>query len=349
VQHILVIRFGSLGDLCLLAWSLARLRAGGDGRQHVTLATKAAFADLMAAVPGIDAVVSLDGASVPAVADLAHRLRRRRFDVIVDAHNILRGHLLLALMRRRPDLRLAKDTAARLALLVAGHRPARLTRTMRDRFDELLAPLRPAGIYAATPPVAPLGALAAGDGATDPPSDPPLGLAPGARWDTKRWPEERFAALVTAWRSRTRAPLRIFIGPDELAWFKGSALARSIERTSASTLIAGRPLRDVAAQLGGCAALVTNDSGLMHLAEATGTPVFALFGPTVREFGYFPSLPDSRVFETDLDCRPCSRNGKRPCHRGDLACLTRIPAATILDALANSRSWPPPRKDADDA
>lgn len=343
MQRILVIRFGSLGDLCLLAWSLARLRAGGEGRQHVTLATKAAFAELMAAVPGVDDVVALAGTGPTAVADLAGRLRQRRFDVVVDAHNILRGHLLLALCRRRADHRLAKDTVARLALLLARRRPPGLRRTMRDRFDALFAPLLPPGVYAGTPPRAPLAELAAA-GEAGAPREPVLGIAPGARWATKRWPEARFAELVTSWRSRSRAPLRIFLGPNEQSWFPDGELARVLARTPAVTLIREQALTTVAAQLAGCAALVTNDSGLLHLAEATGTPVFALFGPTVRAFGYFPALPQSRVFEIDLACRPCSRNGKRPCYRGDLACLTRIASAPVLDALARSRSWPPPNE-----
>jgi heptosyltransferase-2 len=70
------------------------------------------------------------------------------------------------------------------------------------------------------------------------------------------------------------------------------------------------------------------------MAEAVGTPVLALFGPTVREFGYFPIRPGSRVMERSLDCRPCSRNGKRPCHRGDLACLRDIPPDEVLAALS---------------
>ena len=73
--------------------------------------------------------------------------------------------------------------------------------------------------------------------------------------------------------------------------------------------------------------------GLLHLAEGVGTPVVALFGPTVRAFGYFPVHPRSRVLETDLDCRPCSRNGKRPCHRGDLACLADTPAEAVWAAV----------------
>ena len=63
------------------------------------------------------------------------------------------------------------------------------------------------------------------------------------------------------------------------------------------------------------------------------TTRLSMFGPTVRAFGYAPLLPRSVLLERDLDCRPCSRTGARPCHRGDLACLQGIPPATVLDAL----------------
>jgi len=59
----------------------------------------------------------------------------------------------------------------------------------------------------------------------------------------------------------------------------------------------------------------------------------------VREFGYFPTLSASRVMEIDLSCRPCSRNGKRSCFRGDLACLDRIAPSAVLQALLNLPPW----------
>ena len=87
---------------------------------------------------------------------------------------------------------------------------------------------------------------------------------------------------------------------------------------------------------------MTNDSAPLHLAEAVGTPVIAFFGPTVREFhGYFPRLPASRALETPLPCRPCSRNGKRPCPYGTKECLTSIEPSMaleeILQALGETR------------
>jgi heptosyltransferase-2 len=87
------------------------------------------------------------------------------------------------------------------------------------------------------------------------------------------------------------------------------------------------------ALLRSCRLLITNDTAALHLAEAVSTPVVAIFGPTVREFGYFPRLPRSIMLETDLPCRPCSRNGAKPCPLGTKECLTAITPDMVLDAV----------------
>ncbi len=326
MHRVLVIRFGSLGDLCLLAWSLTRWSRGegGEGRE-VTLVTKAAFAPLLEQVPGIDRVVALPtGAGLGGLRRLAGQLRAENFDTIIDAHGILRSHLLLAFMGRRPATRLQKDTAARLRLLGFGHRSERLNRTMAERFDALFAPLDPLG--GAVPPLRHLAEEATR-------RKGPLGLAPGAQWNTKRWPEEHFAALLRAHLEGGGGAVRIYLGPREELWFPDGPLARVAAHDSRVAIIRDRSLVEVAASLAECRQLVTNDSGLLHMAEAVGTPVVAFFGPTVRQFGYFPRLEGSTVLETELECRPCSRNGKKTCHRGDLACLRRIAPEAALEYL----------------
>ena len=78
-----------------------------------------------------------------------------------------------------------------------------------------------------------------------------------------------------------------------------------------------------------CRVLVGNDSGLLHLAEAVGTPVVALFGPTVRAWGYFPWREESRILEHELECRPCSKMGEKPCRLPEKICLTRTSVETV--------------------
>jgi len=331
-RDILVVRFGSLGDLCLLGWALARLfdRSGGTA-PRVTLVTKSAFAPLMEQVRGIHQVIPLKGSGVADVTRLAGELRHQSWDLVIDAHNILRGHLLFGMMRRRPDRRLAKDTAARLAFMRLGRRQGSLDRTMHDRFEELTADLAPELNDDTSGTLPPLASLSSR------PSGEILAFAPGAQWDTKRWPEKNFVALLNMHLRDHPGSIRIFLGPREENWFTGSSLEKAAAGSDRTEIIRGRSLTEVAALLSGCSRLVTNDSGLLHVAEAVGTPVLAFFGPTVREFGYYPVLEGSRVLERPLDCRPCSRNGKRPCHRGDLACLRDISPETAYAALVDMK------------
>ena len=333
-HDILVVRFGSLGDLCLLGWALARLSdRSGEEKIRVTLVTKPAFAPLMENIRGIHRVIPLPGSGPGAIVKLAAELRKSSWDMVIDAHNILRGHLLLGMMGRRPDRRLAKDTAARLAFMRTGHLGDSLKRTMHDRFEELTAGLAPGGDHDVEifPPLASLAAMPSGDAAGD-----ILGLAPGAQWDTKRWPENNFLTLAQLYLEDHPGTVRIFLGPREDQWFTGGPLDLAAKNEPRIQIIRDRSLPEVATLLSECSRLVTNDSGLLHVAEAVGTPVLAFFGPTVREFGYYPVLAESREMEKTLECRPCSRNGKRPCHRGDLACLQDIrpsEAYSVLSAM----------------
>lgn len=335
MREILVVRFGSLGDVCLLGWTLRRFApAAATGACRVTLVTKPAFADLAGRFDGVGRVVTLPGRGLADLHNLARTLRRQRWDAVLDAHAVLRSHVLLALLGRRPDARLAKHTVARLKLLRGGAASPALARSMRDRFDALTAPVAHDASGPAGPPLA--GTVAEAAPAA-------LGIAPGAQWDPKRWPEEHFVDLVTAFRRHSPAPVRVFLGPRE-AWFDGGRFAQALATLGDAEILRGRPLPEVAAALAGCRVVVCNDSGLMHLAEAVGTPVVAFFGPTVRAFGYFPSLPESVVLEdSGLACRPCSRNGKRPCWRGDLACLRSLAAEPALAAVLARGPWAPQR------
>jgi heptosyltransferase II len=72
----------------------------------------------------------------------------------------------------------------------------------------------------------------------------------------------------------------------------------------------------------------------LHLAEALGIPCTALFGPTVKDFGFFPQGPGHRVFELNLDCRPCSVHGTEKCPLGHHHCLLQLDPADISRHLA---------------
>ena len=81
-------------------------------------------------------------------------------------------------------------------------------------------------------------------------------------------------------------------------------------------------------------AAVTNDSGLMHMATAVNIPVVAIFGSTVREFGFFPYRSKSTVMENkQLSCRPCTHIGRKSCPKKHFKCMIEIKSDDVYQAL----------------
>jgi ADP-heptose:LPS heptosyltransferase len=91
-------------------------------------------------------------------------------------------------------------------------------------------------------------------------------------------------------------------------------------------------LRTTCAILSHAAVLVSADSGPIHLAAAVGTPVVALFGPTSREWGFYPFGPEDRVMEQALSCRPCSLHGEKEC-ACQRECLKSISPENVLGKI----------------
>jgi heptosyltransferase II len=101
-----------------------------------------------------------------------------------------------------------------------------------------------------------------------------VALCPGAAGPGKRWPVERFAELARRLRARG-VEVWVLGGPDERA----SAAEISNDGTSARDL-SGEDLRNAVLALAAADAAVANDSGLLHVAAALGTPAVGLYGPT---------------------------------------------------------------------
>lgn len=157
-----------------------------------------------------------------------------------------------------------------------------------------------------------------------------LGLCPGARHFTKRWPRERYAALAGALVERGQQVL--LFGAKEDAGLRDALPAHV--RPAVFEYCGEFSLLETAAAMEHCTAVVANDSGLMHLATAVRRPVVALFGSTVREFGFFPYNSPASVLEVqDLACRPCTFIGRASCPRGHFRCMRAIDVPDVLDAL----------------
>lgn len=139
-----------------------------------------------------------------------------------------------------------------------------------------------------------------------------VALAPGSIWGTKKWPY--YAELAAALGRQV-----VVIGGKEDAAL-GEAIVAAAPDTAKSA-VGQLSLRESAALIRRARLLVTNDSAPLHLATAVGTPILAIFGPTVPAFGYGPVRAGDRVAEIDLACRPCSSHGPQVCPLGHHRCM----------------------------
>jgi heptosyltransferase-2 len=160
------------------------------------------------------------------------------------------------------------------------------------------------------------------------PGRPLLVLAPGAGRRTKRWPADRFAEVGAHFARRGYA-VALAGGPADAG---ACAAAAARLGSPAADLSGALSLTETAALIGRGALLVTNDTGVMHLASALGVPAAAVFGPTTRHFGFFPFRAPARVVERELACRPCSYHGTDRCPRTHFRCMLDVPARDVIAA-----------------
>ena len=329
----LVFRLSALGDVVLTSGPMRHWHNAHGWRFHVL--TKEVFAPVFDNNPVVERVVTA------APADLAMPRMRAWFAELarayagwglLDLHGTMRSSLL-GMFWKGPVRRYAKYGFARRAFLLSGGRlggetlravnvpqryalaveetapPARelvpamyLAEREQDWAKSFLANLFGDDVLR----------NASGNGGC-------VAVHPFASHSHKAWPRgsyERLLALLDA-----RGIPWIVLG-------RGEALRPG----NPGDLTNATSLRESAALLGASSALVTADSGPMHLATAVGTPVVGLFGPTTREWGFFPSGPQDRVLEHALPCRPCSLHGKKGCTRNG-ECLSLTEPETVVAAL----------------
>jgi heptosyltransferase-2 len=155
---------------------------------------------------------------------------------------------------------------------------------------------------------------------------PVIGFCPGAEFgDAKKWPEAHFGALA-----------KQLIDQGYRIWIFGAPADQATGEFIVS--IAGKDCINLAGQtsilealdlLAICQTVVSNDSGLMHLAAAVGTRVVAIYGSTSPAFTP-PISETAHIVSQGLDCSPCFQ---RTCPLGHKNCLNKLMPEQVLERL----------------
>lgn len=156
---------------------------------------------------------------------------------------------------------------------------------------------------------------------------PVVGFMPGAEYGpAKCWPQENFAHLAQRLIEQGK---QVWLFGSERDWPVCEDIAAVVDRAELVNLAGKTRLEDAIDLIALVETAVTNDSGLMHIAAATGRKVIAIYGSSSPE--YTPPLTHkAEVVYLGLDCSPCF---ERECPLGHYRCLREITVDRVLDHL----------------
>ncbi len=337
-MRLLLVKLSALGDVIHTLPTLEALRRGFP-RAHLAWLVEEAAAPLVFGHPAVDEVLVVRRRSwleawgrrggrrqaAREVRGLIRNLREPGFDIVLDLQGLLKSAVWTAVARSPRKVGYDRTREGSYLALTERLPPfdpeAHAVRRYLNAAYHLGAP--------EGPPVFRV-PLTAGTGEWLAPvweeaPGPLVVMHPGARWATKLWPEEKWAALAD--RLQRRGPLRVV--------FTGSradrpAIARIRGQMRTPTLdLAGRTtLLELARLLSQAHLAITTDTGPMHLAAAVGTRVAALFGPTAP--GRTGPFGEGHiVVRRGLDCSPCFRKQCPEPH-----CLSGLTVAEVESAAA---------------
>ncbi len=171
-----------------------------------------------------------------------------------------------------------------------------------------------------------------------------IAVAPGAAYATKQAPQSLLKTILELFHSQCLKDPSLahesigllFVGNEKEREIAVSILDQIDWKGPVLNLAGKLNLWETSLALREVEVLVSNDSALLHIAEAVGVPVAALFGPTVEGFGFPPWRSQSRSFSANLGCRPCSKHGKQDCRYGDKLCFGLIQPAQVVEHLRST-------------
>ena len=330
LKKILIIRFSSIGDIVLTTPVIRCIRK----QMPVAIIhylTKEKFKAVIEQNPYIDAIFTIKNEIDEVLLDLIGE----RYDFIIDLHNNLRTwRVKMAL--HSPSKAFNKlnfhkwlKVNLKIDLLPAKH--------IVDRYLDAASPL---------------GITNDGSG-LDFFLDPELSetrfslpesfqngylaIVIGGQHKTKIYPVDQLIALCL----KVKDPIVLLGGPDDVENGELISKEAGLHVFNACGIYS---LMESAWLIAGASHVITNDTGLMHIAAALRKDITSVWGNTIPEFGMYPYFPKDSIARNNmlevkgLSCRPCSKIGFKQCPKGHFKCMREIKPETIIESIKSITS-----------
>jgi len=311
LKKILFISLSNIGD-CLLSLPTLDLVLASWPQAEITVLCGPRPAEIFMANPRFKVIIYDKHSGLKEKIRLFQRLKKEKFEMVLDLRDTAFSRLLpikyKIFSRRCKSMHMVEKHISGLRhFLKKDIQPLLLARKAlsvgQRESEKIEALLKENGIFV---------------------SDALVVVSPGARSDTKRWPQDSFAHLCQ--KLRQECGVKVVLVGDQ----NDAAIAAGIARENQDKLLdlsAKTNLLELAALLKRAKLLITNDSAVMHLASYLDLPTLAIFGPT-DEKKYGPWSKIKAVVKKDIWCRPCA---KAQCRFWSLQCLKLIKVEEVFD------------------
>ncbi|MDX2359185.1 MAG: glycosyltransferase family 9 protein [Crocinitomicaceae bacterium] len=322
-MKILVVRFSSIGDIVLTTPVLRALKEQLNN-PTVHYITKQQFASIVENNPHVDRVIAMK----KSIDEVIPALKEENYDHILDLHNNIRTQGLKKKLRRPSSTLRKLNWKKWLLVKIKINKMPNLH--VVDRYFEVAHAIgvksdgKPGEFYIDSNNEVDVSQLG-----VEPKSY--LTIAIGAQYKTKCMPKELLLNIL----EKVDAPV-VLVGGE-----MDNTLAEEIVNESSKNVInaCGKyNLAGSASIVKQSTKLLSNDTGMMHIASCLNVPIVSVWGNTVPDLGmypYYPNQPEKySIHEVkDLSCRPCSKIGHQKCPKGHFKCMLEQDVDGIVKSM----------------
>ncbi len=337
----LILRLSSIGDIILSSPLLRVFRKAVGNNARLDFVVRKEYAELVQFSHHLSIIHEYDvDSGYAGLQALGRQLRSEQYDLVIDIHDSIRTKYLRSVCRAKKVVVLDKRKFERWLMVNLKRNAYADSLTVAERYIETVEEFDIKNDDKGLEIFIPDSTLFEISGKMAKLKlnqfEKVIGICPGSKHFTKRWQKEKFAEVAVRAAQEYHAKVLLFGGKEERSDcdFVADVVSKRISPQSVSNFAGEFSLLETAAAMEFCDVVVTNDSGLMHLAAAKQRKIVAVFGSTVKEFGFAPYGTEAIVIEnTLLECRPCTHIGRKVCPKGHFKCMTDIAPDTVYQAL----------------